>query len=143
MAKRLAALTAEHYEIGRAWMRKDQLGMASKSLEMTAALNPTYASAYTLLGQTYRRLETAKSQTAFQKSHSLQEKEIQDMHDKLSSEQELSEQPSPKIGGYHGQAYFQRTHQCGGNRDFSQPSSSGGHSASRRVRKHRAPIQVA
>jgi tetratricopeptide (TPR) repeat protein len=68
-----------------------------KSLEMAAALNPTYASAYTLLGQTYGRLgETAKSQAAFQKSRSLQEKEIQDMHDKLPSEQELSEQPSPK-----------------------------------------------
>ena len=89
-------------------MRKDQLGMASKSLEMTAALNPTYASAYTLLGQTYRRLETAKSQTAFQKSHSLQEKEIQDMHDKLPSEQELSEHLRPELSP-HSQGWFLAT----------------------------------
>lgn len=78
-------------------MREGQLDKAARSLEMSAALNPTYASAYTLLGQTYARLgETAKSQQAFQKSRSLQEKGIQDMHDKLGIEQELSEQPSPK-----------------------------------------------
>jgi Tfp pilus assembly protein PilF len=55
---------------------------AAKSLEMASTLNPTYASAYILLGQTYGRLgETAKSQAAFQKARSLLEKEIQDMHE--------------------------------------------------------------
>jgi Flp pilus assembly protein TadD len=91
------SLGCVHYELGRAWMRKGQFDKAAKSLELAAVLNPTYASAYTLLGQTYARLgEMAKSQAAFQKSRSLQENGIQDMHDKLGKELELSEQPSPQ-----------------------------------------------
>jgi tetratricopeptide (TPR) repeat protein len=78
------SLGCARYELGRAWFREGQIEKAVRNLKEAVALNPTYAPAYVLLGQSYAKLgQSTKAQAAFQKSRSLDEEQLEQIHKNL------------------------------------------------------------